>query len=699
MRLRVRTVLVAAMLSLLLVTVAVLSVASYVAARDAATSLVAQVMAQAAGRTEDGARHLLAIAADEGAFDASMLASGQVDPRDQEAVAAYLLRAIEAHAELSSLSWVRDDTAELVEVTRARDGSISYCRQATPIAGGANRRRFVVERRVAREIAPVFDPRSGSPRTRPYYAAALRANAPTWTETYTFIGEDARDTVLGVTRATPVRDDAGALLGVLSADFDLYALSEFVRGLDVSPHGFAFVVELRRDGARRVIAAPDPRLLVDAAGEPVAAERVADPRVHALLRALDATSVAAQPGQLVPVSFAVDGVPHLGGYRVLRAGDLRWALAIALPEDDVLGPLRATRRMTLLVTVAATALAVLVAIVMGVRFGGALRALALETERVGRFQLDPRPIVASSVVEVRQLSAAIEDMKRGLRSFRKFVPADIVRRLLASGDEAMQGGRRQTITVHVSDIAGFTSFSETLSPEALVELLCEYLSLVSEEIVASGGTLDKYIGDAVMAFWNAPSPVEDHAFVACRTALENRRRVASLRTAWTAAGRPEIACRVGIHTGEAVVGNVGSDARLDFTAIGDSVNLASRLEGLGKMYGVDLVISETTRALAGDRVVTRPLDRVAVKGREAGILIHELIGLAEDVGDEERRAADRHADALAAYFEQRWDDALAILARARAGDGPTVLLVETIAELRAKPPAHDWDGVRRMTTK
>ncbi len=674
MRLRFSTVLVSVTLALLLATVAVIGIVSYISGRDAAQDLADQVLAQTAERIEDQVQNELALAIRQATLDRALMDHGRVDPHDRDAVTAYFLDAIEAHPQLSYLSWSLDATGDHVTVERDRDGALAVVHLIRQPDNRLEMRRYTAAGGKLTEIERLPDKPQNDPRPRPYYLAAKAAHAPTWTETYAFFDKAGKLDVPGLTRATPVFTADGALLGVLSADFDLYALSEFLAGLRVGAHGMATLVELRADGTHREIAH-------------------ADPRMAALLPAIAATT---KPGTLVRVAFDSAGTHYLGGYRRID-GDrgLRWAVALALPEDDILGPVNATRETTIVITLVATVVAVILVVLLAMQIGGALRRLARETEAIGKFMLAAKPIDRSTVVEVRQLSTAIEDMKRGLRSFQKFVPADLVRRLVESGNEAVQGGKRETITMHFSDIADFTTISEKLPPEDLVVLLSEYLSLMSEPILASGGTIDKYIGDAVMAFWNAPRPVADHAFVACATVLANHKRLAERRAIWIAAGKPGLRCRVGIHTGDAVVGNIGSEARLDFTAIGDTVNLASRLEGLNKGYGTELLISEATLALVGDRVVVRPLDRVAVKGKAHGIAIYELLGLAGELDEAELAAADRHARAMAAYFAKRWDDALALLGDDDAG----TLIADRARAWKVSPPPADWDGVHRMTTK
>jgi adenylate cyclase len=397
----------------------------------------------------------------------------------------------------------------------------------------------------------------------------------------------------------------------------------------------------------------------------------------------------------VPVALDVNGVRYLGGYRRVD-GDrgLHWVVAVALPASEILGSVERTRRSTIIITIIATIIAVILVVLVAMRIGGALRRIARETEAIGHFQLDAKPVENTRLVEVHQLSTAVENMKRGLRSFRKYVPAELVHGLIKSNEEAVTGGKRATVTMHFSDIESFTTISEQLSPEVLVELLSDYLSLVSEPILESGGTIDKYIGDAVMAFWNAPKTIEDHAYVACKAALENQRRLAERRPIWIAAGKPGLKCRVGIHTGDAVVGNIGSDAKLDFTAIGDTVNLASRIEGLNKRYGTELMISATTYALVKDRVVARPLDRVAVQGKVDGVILYELFGLVGEVDAATVALAERHARAMDAYFAQLWDEALALL----GDDEAAQVIAERVRAFEAAPP-ENWDGVHRMTSK
>jgi adenylate cyclase len=293
-------------------------------------------------------------------------------------------------------------------------------------------------------------------------------------------------------------------------------------------------------------------------------------------------------------------------------------------------------------------------------------------------------------------------MKASLRSFRKFVPAELVRGLLASGQEAKLGGKRQLLTIYFSDLEGFTTVSEQLEPEKLVELLGEYFAAMTGQILEEGGTVDKYIGDAIMAFWGAPNPRDDHALAACRTALKNQAKLRELQRDWQARGLPLLKVRIGLNTGEAIVGNIGSEDRLDYTAIGDSVNLASRLEGLNKYYGTTIMLSAATWLAVKDDVVARPLDKVSVKGKKHGALVYELLGMKGDTDEAIVMMAETYAAGLDAYSNKDWATARArftSVIELRGADAPSSQMLERIDELEASPPGQDWDGVYRMESK
>jgi adenylate cyclase len=310
--------------------------------------------------------------------------------------------------------------------------------------------------------------------------------------------------------------------------------------------------------------------------------------------------------------------------------------------------------------------------------------------------------VRSNVQEIHRLAAATEEMKTGLRSFQKYVPAELVRSLLSSGLEARLGGERRVVTICFSDIADFTPIAESVAPETLVELLGEHLSILSEQIHNSGGTIDKYMGDAVMAFWNAPLPNPTHALAACQAAVRGRDRLHELQLRAKNAGNPVFSARFGIHTGEALVGNMGSETRLNYTVIGNNVNLASRLEGLNKHFGTEIMISDATFQDVSESVVARPLNWVAVQGKTEATLVYELLGLKGEVDAAAEQLVELSAAALAAYRKQNWAEAIEWCERTlrlRAGDRPSQILIARCRAYCEKPPGEKWDKIHRMQSK
>jgi len=259
-----------------------------------------------------------------------------------------------------------------------------------------------------------------------------------------------------------------------------------------------------------------------------------------------------------------------------------------------------------------------------------------------------------------------------------------------------------------SDIEGFTTISESMPTEALLPHISEYLDNLTTIILEQGGTVDKYIGDAIMCFWNAPTPVADQEKRACRTALLCRRRLDLLNARWEKEGKPPLRTRFGINTGEVSVGNMGSRERMNYTVLGDAANLASRLEGINKYYGTGVIVGEQTHDVVAARFVSRPIDIVAVKGKARGVRIFELLaGLPEDAdippSADDLRRKELTERAFAAYLARDFATA-ASLYRDLASEFPSddtlaEMFVARCGEYLKTPPESDWSGVTQMKDK
>ncbi len=315
------------------------------------------------------------------------------------------------------------------------------------------------------------------------------------------------------------------------------------------------------------------------------------------------------------------------------------------------------------------------------------------------------PVIAIALVymsiSVHHFVTVEREKRRTRDAFSRYLNPELARLVSENPEMLRLGGTRQCLTVLFSDIRGFTSISEKLEPEMLVEILNVYLGEMTGIIFEHDGTLDKYIGDAIMAVWGAPVAFDDHAARACSAALEMVRRLAERRDEWAARGWPPIAAGIGLHTGDMVAGNMGSTHHLSYTVMGDNVNLGSRLEGLTKMYGVSLLVSEATLEAAGDGFVARELDLVAVKGKALPVRIFELLGRGADTAPLVELKT-RFEAALALFRARRWEDASAAFSsilELRPEDGPSLLYVERCDAFAASPPPADWDGVTVMETK
>jgi adenylate cyclase len=288
-------------------------------------------------------------------------------------------------------------------------------------------------------------------------------------------------------------------------------------------------------------------------------------------------------------------------------------------------------------------------------------------------------------------------------AFAHYVPGKVVSELLKNPDMLKLGGEERVMTVIFSDVAGFTTISESLTPTQLVELLNEYLTAMTDTVLSYDGIIDKYEGDAIMAEFGAPLPDEQHALKACFAALDMQKTLAEMRMKWKAEGRPELRARVGINSGPMVIGNMGSREIFDYTVMGDNVNLSSRLEGVNKVYGTYIMCSEATRVMVGDAVITRELDIIRVKGKTEGVKIHEVLARASDGLDDARSSlVETYRRGLDAYKNRRWQEGIELFREAltfEPSDGPSGLYLERCTEFLENPPGDDWDGIFTMRTK
>jgi len=286
-------------------------------------------------------------------------------------------------------------------------------------------------------------------------------------------------------------------------------------------------------------------------------------------------------------------------------------------------------------------------------------------------------------------------------AFTYYVSSSVVNEMLKNPEKLRLGGDRRDLSVLFSDIRGFTTIAEALTPEDLVHLLNEYLTVMTDIVFKYDGTLDKYMGDAIMAIYGAPLDLPDHPIKACRSALEMIRELKRLNEKWIGEGKQPMDIGIGINTSAMMVGNMGSEQRFDFTVMGDSVNLGSRLEGANKSYKTNIIISEFTFDRVKNEFICMELDSVRVKGKTQPVRIYNLVGY-KDLPDIQETVVTEFNQAVALYKERKWDEAIHIFENITAMDPDLYaarVYIKRCLTLKKKPPSADWDGVYVMTTK
>lgn len=366
------------------------------------------------------------------------------------------------------------------------------------------------------------------------------------------------------------------------------------------------------------------------------------------------------------------------------------------------------------ITSAAFIAALLLAVLITRRLVAPIRRLTSSANAVAQGDLTVDIVPATTHDEVGSLTTAFRDMVQGLKekesikqTFSTYVDPRVVRRLLDTDNSDIAGDRRE-MTVFFSDIAGFTGVSEKLTPQSLVRLINAYLAEMSQPIAQYEGVIDKFIGDAIMAYWGPPFVGEhEHARLAVRAALLSFEVLDKFRTqipeiTGMRTGAPDINIRIGLATGPVVIGNMGSKTFKNYTIMGDTVNLASRMEGACSEYGIRFLIVDSTRALLGGEVLLREIDLLQVKGKTEPVRVFQPLCLADAATAEMTALVARHNDGVTAYRAQDWDAAEAAFEAVQAAspqDGPARVFLKRIALLRQHPPGAGWDGVWRMTSK
>lgn len=533
------------------------------------------------------------------------------------------------------------------------------------------------------------------PRHRPWYRGAEDTKRPYWSDPYIFLLSQK----VGVTAATPVVNEEGKVKIVISADITMDAISDLLTQHTIGKTGFAFIFNPQGE----IVGYPNIHKLGNSVKTNLPTFK--DTKNSVLIDAFKYY----QKTKKMRFLISNEGIDYLIRFKEFgEKFEKTWLIGFIVPKKELTGPIDDITELMMIFSLIIFILSGLLIYIISKNIARPITRAADAMSAIARFEIDESDIKPSYFSEIQKMNKALMHMKQSLRDFSRFVPKAVVTKLIESGSGARIGGRKRNITLMFTDIENFTTISEKMSSEKLIVHLSDYLNQLTHIIQDNNGTIDKYIGDAIMTFWGAPVDDPKHPLLACKTALACKKRLEELNKTWELDGKPPLFTRFGIHTGYAIVGNVGSEDRLNYSAFGDSVNLAARLEGINKYYHTEILISHETYKNVRHKFICRPLDMVAVKGKNIAVVIYELL---YEISEDQNKKLDMEVaqefarmtkEAFALYLEKDWDGSIkkyTELKKKYPKDYMPDLFIDRCKAFKASPPDDSWQGVAVMTEK
>ena len=511
-----------------------------------------------------------------------------------------------------------DLTQEQRERLRAPPNADLVINLVRPTADGHLPMRRIFQDRKGNEVDEIDLWNYGyDTRKRPWYWSTMNADRPYVSEPYLAFSIGAPV----ITVSAPLR---GKVPGVLAADLKLDTFSEFVQAQRPGEHGTVMIF----DQAGSLIAHPHFGELVTTAMTNPSQSQL--PSIDAINSGLVA-SIIRKTHNLDITDGDIrdaDGQDYLFRLTKFALGErYNGTILLLAAQDDFVQNVRRLQFTGLILAIIAGATFLPIVWLFGSRMAKSLNAITAQARKLQNLS-EPDPVpVASHIREIHELGNTVYNAQRAIWSFAHFVPKEIVRRVIDNSISTKLGGVKQEITLAFTDVRGFTTIAESADPDVLLLQTSRYFAVLTEAFLAEGGTVDKFIGDAVMVFWNAPNLQPDHVVRACRSVLAAKAAGERLNVEFEAEGLQPFFTRFGIHVGEAVVGNVGSTERMNYTALGNNVNLAARLEGLNKQFETAILVSEEVYSRVQDLFVFRALDAVIAKGMTKETRVFELVGV------------------------------------------------------------------------
>ena len=595
-----------------------------------------------------------------------------------------------------------DTDGNLVMLNRMNDGSFS--RRYVYNNGSEIHVRWTHENILYHGSYPnTVDPAETGydPRRRSWYITAANEKTPIWTPVYLF----ATDNLPGFTCAIPVFDQFGNIIGVSSIDIAVDELSRFLGTIQPTPRTRIFILDKQNNLV--ALQARDESDLeklftqsIDSRGNTTfnvsSVSSIQDEETRFLLDKILETGTPSNLIKYKNEQYMTSLVP------INIGGGLDLIICIITPENDILGSVRTNSRNVTIFSIIILIIIPIVSAFFSQAIAKPMRILAGEMSKIKTFELDSQVVIHTNFSEILDMQDSFESMRSGLKNFKRYVPSDLVAQLINQNISADLGGEERELTIFFSDIAKFTSIAEKTEPEKLVQDLCVYFEIISKTVLENKGTIDKYIGDAVMAFWGAPSNFSNHAEKACHASILVRNNLHTLSRQWENQGKLPFHTRIGIHTGNVIVGNMGYKERLNYTVIGDAVNVSSRLEGINKVYGTEIIVSENTYEQCSDNYEFRLLDRVSLLGRYEGMNVYELITFKNDLNTSLKKIYKYYEAGLQFYFNKNWTEGLKYfntVLKYRSSDAPSRLMRERCLLYKKNPPPKDWNGVFSQSFK
>lgn len=525
------------------------------------------------------------------------------------------------------------------------------------------------------------------PRSRPWYQKALIEKNFVLSQAYEFHTFVPSKKIFGVTAVYPIYlgKNSTDLLGMLSIDIKLDALSKFLAKLLISPNAKIFVFDDNHQLlATKLLANPSFNQTTD---------------INKNLPWINAAFMQHQKNPKDLFFYDYQGIEYLAFFKELPTWvNKHWNIGIILPSSDIIGKWKYNLIISTSIAFSILFFGMVLVWFLSILISKPIERIANEAGAITSLDFSQIITLKTYIKEISNMQNAFVSMVQSLKSFTRYISFALVKKLMSSKDIAHVGGETKEITFLFSDINGFTALSENMNPQNLMAYLSMYFQAMTRIILKFKGTVDKYIGDGIMAFWNAPLDDQLHALHACESAILMQDILSKLNKRWQTENKPQITIRIGINTGATIVGNVGSEDRLSYTAVGDSVNLCSRLQDLNKIYGSKIIVSDATYNIVKNKFKFRLLDRVIVRGKIHEIFAYELLTPQDPLFCKIAEYNNQFQTAFTFYQQGNWDQAInsfESMSKIYAEDKLLKIYLERCHNFKNNPPSN-WQGIWRL---